>query len=153
MIDLLDNVNRGNRVMSGRSVSVNFVKNEEIFRKFEGGGQDDGVWQPRKGEDSSVCQHRGEESYSVCQQKKNDDSVCQHKGGEGLVQKRAVWKHIGGDGHVWKQSVGRRADGVSVDDGNVIRQCVGLGDSDSVSGQRRGIGASMGVKGCDVLKL
>ena len=103
--------------------------------------------------DRSVCQQRGADKHSVCQQENKDDSVCQHKGGEGLVQKRAVWKHIGGDGHVWKQSVGRRADGVSVDDGNVIRQCVGLGDSDSVSGQRRGIGASMDVKGCDVLKL
>ena len=45
-------------VMSGRSVRVNFVKNEEIFRKFEGGCQDDGVWQQMKGEDNSVYQHR-----------------------------------------------------------------------------------------------
>ena len=59
LIDLPDNVNCGNRVMSGRSVSVNFVKNEEIFRKFEGGGQDDGVWQPRKGEDKCVTAERG----------------------------------------------------------------------------------------------
>ena len=51
---------------------------------------------------------------------------------------------------------GRRADdvSVSVDDGNAIRQCVGLGDKDSVSvsGQRMGFGASMDDKGCVVLK-
>ena len=36
---------------------------------------------------------------------------------------------------------------------DVIWQCVGLGDSDSVARQRIGIGDSMGVKGCYVFKL
>ena len=76
LIDLPDNVNCGNRDISGRR-QKNFVKNVEIFRKFKGGGQDDGVCQPRKGEDNSVCQHRGYDGYSVCQQRMDeDDSVC-----------------------------------------------------------------------------
>ena len=107
----------------------------EVWKHIGGDGH---VWKQTVGrtDDDSVCTILVGES----------DSVCTILWGNGQVQKHTMSLV---DGY----SVGRQVDGDSVDDGDVIRQCVGLGDSDSVSWQRRGIGDSMGVKGCDVFKL